>query len=195
MGVKNDGSITAFHADILADFGAYHMLLTPTIPSLGAFVMQGCYKMPAVQTDITGVFTNKFSTDAIRGAGRPEATHMIETVLDQAAAELGMDPVEIRRKNFIPADAFPFETTVGVVYDSGNYQGTLDRLLEHLDLPTFRAEQERLRGRGHLPRRRLLDVHGDLRPRAVAGRPARRASACRPAAGSRRSSPSTPPGR
>ena len=148
MGVKNDGSITAFHADILADFGAYHMLLTPTIPSLGAFVMQGCYKMPAVQTDITGVFTNKFSTDAIRGAGRPEATHMIETVLDQAAAELGMDPVEIRRKNFIPADAFPFETTVGVVYDSGNYQGTLDRLLEHLDLPTFRAEQERLRGEG-----------------------------------------------
>jgi carbon-monoxide dehydrogenase large subunit len=148
MGVKNDGSITAFHADILADFGAYHMLLTPTIPSLGAFVMQGCYKMPAVQTDITGVFTNKFSTDAIRGAGRPEATHMIETLLDQAAAELGMDPVEIRRKNFIPADAFPFETTVGVVYDSGNYQGTLDRLLEHLDLPAFRAEQERLRGEG-----------------------------------------------
>ena len=169
MGVKNDGSITAFHADILADFGAYHMLLTPTIPSLGAFVMQGCYKMPAVQTDITGVFTNKFSTDAIRGAGRPEATHMIETVLDQAAAELGMDPVEIRRKNFIPADAFPFETTVGVVYDSGNYQGTLDRLLEHLDLPTFRAEQERLRRPAHLPRRRLLDLHGDLRPRTLAG--------------------------
>jgi carbon-monoxide dehydrogenase large subunit len=148
MGLKNDGTITAFHVKILADFGAYHMLLTPTIPSLGAFVMQGCYRMPAVQTDITGVFTNKFSTDAIRGAGRPEATHMIETVLDQAAHELGIDPVEIRRRNFIPADAFPFETTVGVVYDSGNYQGTLDRLLEHLDIDAFRAEQERLRGEG-----------------------------------------------
>jgi aerobic carbon-monoxide dehydrogenase large subunit len=148
MGLKRDGTITAFHVKILADFGAYHMLLTPTIPSLGAFVMQGCYRMPAVLTEVTGVFTNKFSTDAIRGAGRPEATHMIETVLEQAAAELGIDPVEIRRRNFIPADAYPYETPVGVVYDSGDYNKTLDKLLEHLDLQAFRAEQERLRGEG-----------------------------------------------
>ncbi len=148
MGAKRDGTITAFHAKILADFGAYNMLLTPLIPSLGAFVMSGCYKIPAVQTDIVGVFTNKAPTDAIRGAGRPEATHMIEVTLDQLAAELGMDPLEIRRKNFIPKEDFPAEVATGVIYDSGDYEKTLDRLLEHLDLSAFRREQEELRGRG-----------------------------------------------
>jgi aerobic carbon-monoxide dehydrogenase large subunit len=148
VGAKRDGAVTAFHARIVADMGAYLMLLTPLIPSLGAFVMQGCYRFPAVQTDITGVFTNKMATDAIRGAGRPEATHMIEVCLDQLAHELGLDPLEVRRRNFIAADAFPYETPVGIVYDSGNYQGTLDKLLEHVNLDEFRAEQERLRGQG-----------------------------------------------
>jgi carbon-monoxide dehydrogenase large subunit len=148
VGAKRDGKVTAFHAKIVADLGAYLMLLTPTVPSLGAFVMSGCYAFPAVQTDITGVMTHKFATDAIRGAGRPEATHMIEVVMDQLAQELGLDPLEVRRRNFIPADAFPYETALGIVYDSGNYQGTLAKLLEHLDYDGFRAEQERLRGQG-----------------------------------------------
>ncbi len=148
MGLKRDGTITAFHVKILADFGAYNMLLTPTIPALGAFVMSGVYKMPALQTDIAGVFTNKCPTDAIRGAGRPEATHMIEITLDQAAAELGMDPLEIRRKNFIPKEEFPAELPIGVVYDSGDYDKSLDKLLEHVDVPAFRKEQEELRAKG-----------------------------------------------
>jgi aerobic carbon-monoxide dehydrogenase large subunit len=148
MGAKRDGTITAFHVRIIADFGAYNMLLTPLIPSLGAFVMGGCYKIPAVQTDIVGVFTNKCPTDAIRGAGRPEATHMVEVTLDQVAAELGMDPVEIRRKNFIAKEDFPAEVATGVIYDSGDYEKTLARLLEHLDLDALRSEQEELRGRG-----------------------------------------------
>ncbi|MBV9820052.1 MAG: molybdopterin-dependent oxidoreductase [Solirubrobacterales bacterium] len=148
MGAKRDGTITAFHVKILADFGAYNMILTPLIPSLGAFVMGGCYKIPNVQTDIVGVFTNKCPTDAIRGAGRPEATQMIEVTLDQVAHELDMDPVEIRRRNFIPAEDFPAATATGVVYDSGNYDGTLDKLLEHVDVPAFRAEQEKLRSEG-----------------------------------------------
>src|SRR5207302_8700819 len=93
MGAKRDGTITAFHAKIIADLGAYNMLLTPAIPSLGAFVMSGCYKIPAIQTAITGVFTNKCPTDAIRGAGRPEATHLIEATLEQLALELGLDPI------------------------------------------------------------------------------------------------------
>src|SRR5438105_12269591 len=97
MGAKRDGTITAFHARIIADLGAYNMLLTPAIPELGAFVMSGCYKIPAVKTDIVGVFTNKCPTDAIRGAGRPEATDMIEVTLEQLAAELGMDPLDMRR--------------------------------------------------------------------------------------------------
>ncbi len=148
MGAKRDGTITAFHVKILADFGAYNMILTPLIPSLGAFVMGGCYKIPNVQTDIVGVFTNKCPTDAIRGAGRPEATQMIEVTLDQLAHELGMDPVEIRRKNFIPKEDFPAAVATGVIYDSGDYHKTLDRLMEHVDVAAFRAEQAQLRTQG-----------------------------------------------
>jgi carbon-monoxide dehydrogenase large subunit len=148
MGAKSDGTITAFHTKILADLGAYNMLLTPSIPSLGAFVMSGVYTFPAVQTDIIGVFTNKFPTDAIRGAGRPEATHMIEVTMDQMAAELGMDPLELRRKNFIPPHNEPHETAVGVMYDSGNHDGALDLLLEKVDVAAIRSEHERLRSEG-----------------------------------------------
>jgi carbon-monoxide dehydrogenase large subunit len=141
MGAKRDGTITAFHVKIVADFGAYNMLLTPLIPSLGAFVMGGCYKIPAVQTDIVGVFTNKCPTDAIRGAGRPEATHMVEVTLDQLAAELGIDRLEIRRRNFIPKEDFPASVATGVVYDSGDYEKTLDKLLEHVDVAAFEKER------------------------------------------------------
>ncbi len=148
MGATRDGKITALHAEITADMGAYLMLLTPVIPSLGAFVMCGCYAIPNVQTDIVGVFTNKMATDAIRGAGRPEATHMIEVCVEQLAAELGMDPLELRRRNFIAADAFPATTTLGIVYDSGNYQGTLEKLLDHIDPAQVRAEAESLREQG-----------------------------------------------
>ncbi len=139
MGAKRDGTVTGVHVKILADMGAYLMLLTPTIPSLGAFVMSGCYAFDAVQTDITGVYTNKCPTDAIRGAGRPEATHMIEVTMDQLAHELGMDRVELRRKNFITE--FPAETALGIVYDSGDYHGSLDKLLEHFDVEAFEREK------------------------------------------------------
>jgi carbon-monoxide dehydrogenase large subunit len=148
MGAKRDGTITSFHVKIVADFGAYNMLLTPMIPSLGAFVMGGCYKIPNVQTDIVGVFTNKAPTDAIRGAGRPEATHMLELTLDAMAHELGMDRLEIRRKNFIPKEDFPAEVATGVIYDSGDYVKTLDKLMEHVDVEAFTREQEELRAQG-----------------------------------------------
>jgi carbon-monoxide dehydrogenase large subunit len=148
IGAKRDGTLTAFHTRILADLGAYHMLLTPLIPALGAFVMSGVYRFPAVQTDIVGILTNKFPTDAIRGAGRPEATHMIEVAMDQLAAELGMDRLELRRKNFIPPHAEPHETAIGIAYDSGNHEAALDKLLERVDVDAFRAEQERLREHG-----------------------------------------------
>jgi carbon-monoxide dehydrogenase large subunit len=94
------------------------------------------------------VFTNKCPTDAIRGAGRPEATHYIEVTLEQLAAEIGMDPLELRRKNFIPKEDFPAEVATGVIYDSGDYEKTLDRLLEHVDTAAFRREQEELRAKG-----------------------------------------------
>ncbi|HEX5194296.1 MAG TPA: xanthine dehydrogenase family protein molybdopterin-binding subunit [Solirubrobacteraceae bacterium] len=148
MGATKDGRIIAWHVEILADLGAYNMLLTPLIPSLGAFVMGGCYDIPNVRTDIIGVFTNKCPTDAIRGAGRPEAAHMVEVTLEQLAHELGVDPVEIRRRNFIPKERFPADVATGVTYDSGDYHASLDKLLQHVDLPAFRAEQVRLREQG-----------------------------------------------
>ena len=148
MGFKSDGTITGLHTKLVADLGAYYQLLTPFIPCFAAFVMSGCYRIPAVQTDIVGVFTNKFATDAVRGAGRPEATHLIEIMIEQGAAELGLDPIEVRRKNFIPKEDFPAEVAVGVVYDSGDYHKTLDRLLQHVDVAAFRKEQEELRAKG-----------------------------------------------
>jgi len=145
LGATSEGVITGLHMKIIADLGAYFGLLTPMIPELGAFVMTGCYRIPAIKTDIVGVLTNKYMTDAIRGAGRPEMTHMLEVMIDQLAQELGMDPIELRRKNFIPKDAFPYDTPYGITYDSGDYAGTLDRALEIVDMEAFRAEQADLR--------------------------------------------------
>jgi carbon-monoxide dehydrogenase large subunit len=148
LGAKSDGTVTGCKADIIADLGAYQLLLTPFIPTLGFPVMGGCYKFPAIDIKITGVFTNKMCTDAIRGAGRPEATYWIELSMDKLADELGMDRLELRRKNFPDKEEFPFETALGIVYDSGDYHGTLDKLLEMFDLDEFRREQEELRGKG-----------------------------------------------
>jgi aerobic carbon-monoxide dehydrogenase large subunit len=148
LGAKSDGTVTGCKAEIIADLGAYQQLLTPFIPTLGFPVMGGCYRFPAIDITITGVFTNKMCTDAIRGAGRPEATYWIELTMDQLADELGMDRLELRRKNFIQKEEFPFETALGIVHDSGDYEGTLDKLLSHFDVDAFRAEQEELRRKG-----------------------------------------------
>jgi carbon-monoxide dehydrogenase large subunit len=148
MGAKRDGTITSLEVRVLADLGAYQMLLTPFIPAFTAFVAGGCYKIPNVNTHVTGVHTNKFPTDAIRGAGRPEATHFLEVMMDQMAAELQIDRLELRRKNFIPPEDFPADVAVGITYDSGNYAGTLDKLLEHVDLEAFKREQDELRKQG-----------------------------------------------
>ncbi len=143
LGANRDGKLTGIHVKIVQDCGSYHLIEGPVIPTFSACVVSGVYDFAAVKTDIVGVFTNKFTTDAIRGAGRPEATHFIEVCIDQLAEELGMDPLELRRKNFITE--FPNERPHGFVYDSGDYHGTLDRCLEMLDLDAFRAEQAELR--------------------------------------------------
>ena len=148
MGAKRDGTVTGLHVKILQDCGSYHLIEGPMIPTLSACVTPGPYKFTATQTDIVGVFTNKFTTDAIRGAGRPEATHLLELCMDNLAEELGMDRLELRRKNFVTE--FPAAMPHGFTYDSGNYAGTLDRCLEMLDLDGFRREQEELRQKGVL---------------------------------------------
>jgi aerobic carbon-monoxide dehydrogenase large subunit len=148
VGAKRDGTIVGLECTAICDFGAYYTLLTPFIPSFTGFVISGCYKIPNLKFTARGVFTNKMATDATRGAGRPEATHLIEVMVEQLAHELGMDPLELRRKNFIPKEDFPAEVAIGIVYDSGDYHGSLDKLLTNLDLAAFRREQEELRAKG-----------------------------------------------
>jgi carbon-monoxide dehydrogenase large subunit len=148
VGAKNDGTITGLECTAIADLGAFYTLLTPFIPCFTGFVISGCYKIPNLNFKAIGVFTNKMATDATRGAGRPEATHLIEVMIEQLAAELDMDSLELRRKNFIPKEDFPAEVANGLVYDSGDYHGSLDRLLTHVDLDAFRGEQDELRRQG-----------------------------------------------
>jgi aerobic carbon-monoxide dehydrogenase large subunit len=150
VGCKNDGTITGLRYSVFADMGAYLQLLTPAIPTLTGLMLSGCYKIPAIQMNITAVFTNKMSTDAYRGAGRPEATQVIERVADLVAAELGMDPIEVRRKNFPEPTEFPFKTATGLFYDSGNYQGALEKALTIADYKKMRADQQAARKDGRI---------------------------------------------
>ena len=148
MGLKRDGTITAFRYNVLADCGAYYQLLTLAIFTLTGLMLPGPYKIDNIEMNATGVFTNKVATDAYRGAGRPEATYILERMMDIAAVELGMDPVELRRKNFPDKSEFPFGTSAGLSYDSGDYHLALDRALEAADYPAMRAEQEEARKDG-----------------------------------------------
>jgi aerobic carbon-monoxide dehydrogenase large subunit len=148
VAVKRDGTILGLRCHVIADLGAYYQLLTPLIPTLTGLMMTGCYKIPAARMEITGVFTNKMATDAYRGAGRPEATYLIERVMDLVAAELKKDPVEIRRKNFPQSKDFPYATPTGLIYDSGDYQKALDLALKVADYKKLRQEQAKLRKEG-----------------------------------------------
>ncbi len=148
IAAKRDGAITGLRVRVIADMGAYYQFFTPAIPTLTGLLAPGCYKIPNFRFDLRGVFTNKTATDAYRGAGRPEATHLIERMVDRLAAEIDMDPVEVRRKNFPQPSEFPFATAAGLSYDSGNYQGSLDKLLQLIDYHRFREEQARLRQQG-----------------------------------------------
>jgi len=148
LALKRDGTILGLRYDVIADMGAYYQLLTPAIPTLTGLMLCGAYKIPAVRMTKKAVFTNKMCTDAYRGAGRPEATFLLERMMDLAAKELGMDPAEIRRKNFIPPNAFPYTTPHGITYDSGNYEAALNRALELVEYEKWRKEQQEARKQG-----------------------------------------------
>ncbi len=148
LAVKRDGTLLGLRCRILADLGAYYQLLTPLIPTLTGLMICGCYKIPAVRVEITGVFTNKMATDAYRGAGRPEATYFIERAIDLVAAELKKDPAEIRRKNFPQPKEFPYATPTGLIYDSANYQKSLETALKKSGYHALRAQQAKLRRQG-----------------------------------------------
>ena len=144
IAVAKDGRLLALRCRLIADFGAYHQLLTPLIPTLTSLLMLGSYKIPAVSIEYVGVFTNKMATDAYRGAGRPEATFLIERMVDRVAQELGKDPAEIRRKNFPRPKDFPYATPTGVIYDSGDYDAALKKALALVGYKKLRAEQKKL---------------------------------------------------
>jgi len=146
FGAKKDGTITHLRARVQAAMGAYLQLVTPGIPLLGAWIYAGPYAIPNYSVEFTGVFTNTTPTDAYRGAGRPEATYVIERTMDALADELGMDRLELRRRNFIKE--FPHTLSSGLTVDSGDYEASLDKLLELLDLDAFRAEQAKRRENG-----------------------------------------------
>ena len=150
LAAKRDGTMLGLKLKLIQDLGAYHQLLTPAIPTLSVLMMPGLYKFKNISADIVGVFTNCVPTDAYRGAGRPEATHGIERMVDILAAELKMDPADIRLKNFVPPADFPFATATGLSYDSGDYATPLRQALAEVKYPDLRREQAKAREEGKL---------------------------------------------
>lgn len=148
IAAKRDGTITALRLRLLADLGGYPQ--GTVIPTLCGILMNGVYGYEVVDIEIRGVYTNTMATGAYRGAGRPEAAYYVERIVDILADELGMDPIDVRRKNFIPPTAFPYQTATGLVYDSGEYDKALQAALSASDYPSLRRLQTSARQEGRL---------------------------------------------
>jgi len=140
-GVDESGKIVALKFDAIQNNGAYHQLLTPSISHLTVFMVPGCYDIQNISIRMRQAFTNTTPTDAYRGAGRPEATHGIERLMDAIADDLGLDAAEVRRVNFIKPEQFPYSSSTGLVYDSGEYDATLDEALRLSDYAGFEARR------------------------------------------------------
>ena len=147
LSANRDGTVTGLKVELLADMGAYLRLVSPGVPILGAFMFNAIYKFPAYRFVCTNVFTNKVPTDAYRGAGRPEATYAIERLMDELAVEVGMDPMQVREKNWIKHEEFPFTTVAGLTYDSGNYEAATAKAMELFGYDALRTEQRERRER------------------------------------------------
>ena len=139
---QSDGTLLGIRVQVTADLGAYFFMSTPTVPILTSHRLTGPYRTPAMSVEVVGVATNKSVTGAYRGAGGPEAAFCMERAVDLVAQELGLDPADVRRRNFIPPDAFPYETPTGIIYDSGEYAAAFERSLEMSD---YREWRERSR--------------------------------------------------
>ena len=148
LSAEKDGTVTGLKVELLADLGSHVALIGGGVPVLGAFMFNAIYKFPAYQFNCQTVLTNKTWTDAYRGAGRPEATFGIERIMDDLAAELGVDPFELREKNWIKAEEFPFTTVAGLEYDSGNYEAATANAKALFGYDELRAEQARRRESG-----------------------------------------------
>ena len=150
LAVDAEGRIAALRARITAPLGATLMNAAAGSPWNHARLLPGCYVVPACDITVTGALTTTTPVSAYRGAGRPEACFVIERLMDTAARAIGLDPAEIRRRNFIPAESFPFRTATGQVYDSGNYHLALERALAAADYTGLRREQAERRERGEI---------------------------------------------
>ncbi len=147
---RRDGTILGIRTRILADMGAHLEGFTAVVPTSTPQLQTGCYRIPASQSTLYGVFTNTTPTGPYRGAGRPEAAYLIERMVDLLASELERDPADLRKQNFIPPSEFPYTNPGELTYDSGNYRGTLDRLLALADYSQLRRKQTEARSRGRL---------------------------------------------
>jgi len=146
---RNDGRLLGLKVRTIGDLGAFLAFSTALVPNGTPSMLNGPYRIEAVVSQVVGAFTNKVPTGAYRGAGRPEATYILERTMNRIASELGLDPAEVRRRNFIAPDAFPYQTPTGVTYDSGNYQVALERALELVDYAGWRAKQSEARAAGN----------------------------------------------
>ncbi len=150
LAARRDGMVLGLKLRIIADVGAYNMLLTAGVPTNSMTMANATYAFPAIRATLTEVFTNKTPTDAYRGAGRPEAAYFVERAMDMLAREIGMDPAELRRKNFIRPEQFPYRTEMGGTYDSGDYEKALDRALELAGWEALKAERAAARADGRV---------------------------------------------
>ncbi|MBN9509582.1 MAG: xanthine dehydrogenase family protein molybdopterin-binding subunit [Alphaproteobacteria bacterium] len=151
LALDAQGNFLALKTSTLANMGAYLSTFATSIPTyLHATLLAGVYKTPAIYAEVKAVFTNTVPVDAYRGAGRPEATFLLERLVDAAAQEAGIDRIELRRRNFIPANAFPYQTPVALQYDSGNYEVTLATALKNADWAGFPARRAEAAKRGRL---------------------------------------------
>ena len=144
LAVKKDGMLLGLRGRTYANLGAYLSTAAPGVPTiLHGLMLSGAYQLPAVDYEVVGTFTTTTPVDAYRGAGRPEATCIVERLMDLAAGDLGIDPIEIRRRNFIPPEKFPYTTCTGLAYDSGDYEQAMEMALSMLDYPVWRERQRR----------------------------------------------------
>ncbi len=151
LAAKKDGTILGLDVRSIANLGAYLSTAAPGIPTwLFGLMLSGPYRIPAIRCEVVGVLTNTAPVDAYRGAGRPEATYLLERMIDILARRLGIDPAEVRRRNFIEKDAFPYQTPTGVFYDSGDYLAAFEKALKKIGYEEFRRRQEEARRQGRL---------------------------------------------
>jgi aerobic carbon-monoxide dehydrogenase large subunit len=147
---KSDGRITGLKVTAICDIGGYYQYLSPVMGMLTGLMLPGPYDIENIQFELKGVLTNKTPVGAYRGAGRPEATYLLECTVDKVAHEMGLDPAEVRRVNFIPPDKFPYKTPFGANYDTGEYVKALDKALEVSGYAQLRDEQKRARDEGRI---------------------------------------------